>query len=89
MSLPRFTDPELIARKHAFMQLFSNVLTPYGFADAERVHLSRTIRSALHGYCALTAAGFFQLPLAASGESFDRMVDWLCEIVEKEAARHD
>ena len=85
VSLPRFSDPSLVERKYAFMDLFNRVLAPCRLPDDRRIHLSRTIRSALHGYCALTAAGFFQSPLASPDDSFDSLVALLCAAVEKEA----
>ena len=90
VSLPRFSDPSLVERKHAFMDLFNRVLAPCRLPDDRRIHLSRTIRSALHGYCALAAAGFFQSPLASPVESYEQIIEWLCQIVkEMEEQDHD
>lgn len=81
--LPRFSDPELVARKHAFMGLFQRMLEPLGMPEEERTHLSRLIRSTLHGFVSMEAAGFFRAPFAAADDSFGRAVDWLCEHIER------
>ncbi|MDO4269579.1 MAG: TetR/AcrR family transcriptional regulator [Eubacteriales bacterium] len=82
LALPRFADNRLAELKNSFMQLFRAVLAPYGLPDSEQVHLSRAIRSALHGYVSLEAAGFFRSPAAAADDSFDRMVERLCREIE-------
>ena len=53
MMLPQFSDPGLVARKKAFMDLFVRLLEPLGLPAEERVHLSRLIRSTLHGFLAM------------------------------------
>ena len=40
VSLPRFSDPSLVERKHAFMDLFNRVLAPCRLPDDRRIHLS-------------------------------------------------
>ena len=88
--LPQFSDPGLVARKQAFMDLFVRMLAPLGLPAEERVHISRLIRSTLHGYVSMEAAGFFRSPLADANESFARATEWLCEqITRTEAKYHD
>lgn len=82
--LPQFEETRLIALKNQFMMLFREVLTPYNLSYDEQTHLSRTIRSALHGYVSLEAAGFFRKPMsAASDVSFACMIDRLCEEIQR------
>ena len=89
MMLPQFSDPGLIARKQAFMDLFVRMLAPLDLPSEERVHLSRLIRSTLHGFVSMEAAGFFRSPLATADESFARTTEWLCEqITRTEANDH-
>ena len=75
MLLPRFSDPGLVARKKAFMDLFVRMLEPLGLPARERVHLSRLIRSTLHGYVSMD-------------ESYERATEWLCEQIERTEANY-
>ncbi len=52
------------------------VLRGYGLAGAELVHATRILRSSLHGFVALEAAGGFGLPDGVD-ETFTRLVDGL------------
>ncbi|MGO5028347.1 TetR/AcrR family transcriptional regulator [Candidatus Agathobaculum pullicola] len=88
MLLPQFSDPGLVAHKQAFMDLFVRMLAPLDLPAEERVHLSRLIRSTLHGYISMEAAGFFRSPLAAADESFERVTEWLCEQIERTEANY-
>lgn len=88
MLLPRFSDPGLVARKKAFMDLFVRMLEPLGLPARERVHLSRLIRSTLHGYVSMETAGFFRSPLATADESYERATEWLCEQIERTEANY-
>lgn len=88
MLLPRFSDPGLVARKKAFMDLFVRMLEPLGLPARERVHLSRLIRSTLHGYVSMETAGFFRSPLATADESYERATEWLCEQIERTEAQY-
>lgn len=88
MMLPQFSDPGLVARKKAFMDLFVRLLEPLGLPAEERVHLSRLIRSTLHGFLSMEAAGFFRSPLATADESYQRATEWLCEQIERTEAKH-
>lgn len=88
MLLPRFSDPGLVARKKAFMDLFVRMLKPLGLPARERVHLSRLIRSTLHGYVSMETAGFFRSPLATADESYERATEWLCEQIERTEANY-
>ena len=88
MLLPRFSDPGLVARKKAFMDLFVRRLEPLGLPARERGHLSRLIRSTLHGYVSMETAGFFRSPLATADESYERATEWLCEQIERTEANY-
>lgn len=88
MMLPQFSDPGLVARKKAFMDLFVRLLEPLGLPAEERVHLSRLIRSTLHGFLSMEAAGFFRSPLATADESYQRATEWLCEQIERTEAKY-
>jgi len=50
-----------------------SVLTGYGVEGDEALHATRALRSSLHGFVALEAAGAFGLPLDIEG-SFERLV---------------
>lgn len=81
LGLPQFHETRLIELKNDFMQLFRAVLAPYGLPERTQVHLSRTMRSALHGFVSLQAAGFFQ-DIVASDESYSHVVRGLRLLIE-------
>ncbi len=51
-------------------------LAEAGVDEAERIHLARAIRSAMHGFVALERGGGFGMPESVD-ESFDRLVELL------------
>jgi hypothetical protein len=51
-----------------------DVLAGYGLTGADAVHAARALRSALHGFVSLEAAGGFGLPESLD-ESYDRLVE--------------
>ena len=52
------------------------VLRGYGLDEDGTVHATRAVRSALHGFVSLEAAGGFGLPQDVDA-SYDRLVDLL------------
>lgn len=88
MLLPRFSDPGLVARKKAFMDLFVRMLEPLGLPIEQTLHLSRLIRSTLHGYVSMETAGFFRSPLTPSAESYEQATEWLCEQIKRMEAKY-
>ena len=69
-------DPELVAAAERLTRLVLAVLRGYGLDEEATVHATRAVRSALHGFVSLEAAGGFGLPFAVD-TSFDRLVDLL------------
>lgn len=57
-----------------------------GVEPADRIHLARAIRSALHGYVMLESAGGFGMPESVD-ESFRRLVELLVAGVASEKGR--
>ena len=82
LALPHFKENRIVELKRAYMELFKRILEPYGLPEEERVHLSRWIRSSLHGFVSLEAAGFFACPVDAD-ESYRQMVERLCGEIER------
>jgi AcrR family transcriptional regulator len=60
----------------SFVQMFSAVLSGFGLAGEDAVDAIRGIRSALHGFVSLEAAGAFAMPLDID-RSFRRLVSAL------------
>lgn len=90
LGLPGFADNRLDELKNSYMQLFRRVLAPYGLTEQKQVHFSRLMRSVLHGFVSLEAAGFFRRSVEAE-ESYGFAVAQLCTQIEnaaKEAAEH-
>lgn len=74
---PRQGEPELQAAAAEATDALLDVVRGYGVADpAEAVHAARLVRSALHGFAALEAAGGFGLPESVD-QSFLRLVEGL------------
>jgi AcrR family transcriptional regulator len=56
-----------------FVQMFTDVLSGFGLASEDAIDAIRGIRSALHGFVSLEAAGGFAMPLDID-RSFHRLV---------------
>jgi AcrR family transcriptional regulator len=73
VSVPADGDPALLARAGEVVDVLLAVLRHWALEGDEAVHAVRVIRSAVHGFVALEAAGGFGLPLDRDA-SFDRLV---------------
>ena len=69
-------DAEVQAAGQGVVEVAMAVLAAYGLRDDEAIHATRALRSALHGFVALEAAGGFGIPLDLD-ESFRRLVGML------------
>jgi AcrR family transcriptional regulator len=67
-------DPDDQAATAAAVSVVLDVLAGYGFTGADAIHAARAVRSALHGFVALEAAGGFGLPESLD-DSYDRLVE--------------
>ena len=87
LQVQQFADTRLAELKERFMQLFREILAPYGMTDKVQTHFCRMVRSALHGFVSLEAAGFFQYSVDAD-ESYAfmarQLADWLTRGEETE-----
>jgi hypothetical protein len=75
---PSPDQPELIAAAGELLEIVMVVLEPYGFDEEERLHAVRALRSILHGFVDLEAAGGFGMNLDRD-ESFRRLVQILVD----------
>lgn len=80
-------DPggELAAAGALSVEVVGAVLAGYGLEGEDRLHATRVLRSALHGFVALEASGGFGLPLDQD-ISFERLVDVFAAGVRAQAA---
>lgn len=69
-------DVAHVAAAEEVQEVVSATLRGYDIPDDRLVDATRTLRAALHGFCALENGGGFALP-ASTAESFARMVDGL------------
>jgi AcrR family transcriptional regulator len=83
---PHRDDAEHGAAAEAAARTVFAVLGGYGLAGEELVHATRALRSALHGFVALEAAGGFGMPEDVD-ESFDRMLAMLLTALGGSPAR--
>jgi AcrR family transcriptional regulator len=65
-------DPEDLAASSRAIQVIFDVLAAYGLDEADMIDATRFLRSTLHGFVALIAAGAFELP--DLNRSFARMI---------------
>ena len=70
---PGPADQELAAVAQALIDILLRVLEPYQLSEADALHAIRGLRSIIHGFVTLEAAGGFGLPLDRD-ESFERLV---------------
>ncbi|MFC3501548.1 WHG domain-containing protein [Micromonospora krabiensis] len=74
--VPDPTDPEHVAAGERAVGAIYAVLRGYGITGDDAVDATRALRSALHGFVALEAAGGFGLPREVD-RSYDQLVDAL------------
>ena len=67
-------DPRLQAAEEQVVQVVLAMIESFGLSGEEAIHAVRALRSMVHGFATLEAAGGFGLPLNLD-ESFDRMVE--------------
>lgn len=60
---PTPDDQALAEASRAIVEVVLAVLAPYGLADQAAIHAVRGLRSLIHGFATLEAAGGFGLPL--------------------------
>jgi AcrR family transcriptional regulator len=70
---PEPGDTEHEKAAAAFVQMFTDVLSGFGLAGDDAIDAIRGVRSALHGFVSLEAAGAFALPVDID-RSFRRLV---------------
>ena len=75
---PTPDQPELVAAAQELLDIVLAVLEPYGFNDEEKLHAVRALRSVLHGFVDLEAAGGFGMNLDRD-ESFRQLVQLLVD----------
>ena len=73
---PDPADAEVLAAATRLVELIYAILRGYGLDDEQTVHATRAVRSALHGFITLEAAGGFGLPQDVD-ESYTRLVTLL------------
>ena len=70
---PDPADAELLAAASRLTELIFAILRGYGLDEEQTVHATRAVRSALHGFVTIEAAGGFGLPQDVD-ESYARLV---------------
>jgi AcrR family transcriptional regulator len=69
---PDINDPADMEASSAAIQVIFDALAGYGLGGDDAIDATRLIRSSLHGFVALKAAGAFELP--DLGRSFRRLI---------------
>ncbi len=73
---PDPADAELAEASEAVLRIAFAVLAGYGLSGVDAIDATRALRSALHGFVALEAAGAFGIPQDVD-RSFERLVSGL------------
>jgi AcrR family transcriptional regulator len=71
-------EPELMAVGQEIVDILLAVLAPYGLSGNDALHAIRAMRSVLHGFVDLEAAGGFGLPLDCD-ESYRRLIQMVIQ----------
>ncbi|MBP2651014.1 MAG: TetR/AcrR family transcriptional regulator [Firmicutes bacterium] len=74
VSSPDRNNNELQTAITSLMSIIRTVLKPYSLDDNDNTHTARALRSLMHGFVSLEAAGWFQIPLDRA-ESYRLMID--------------
>lgn len=82
---PDESDPDLAEAARAAVDVLLAILRGSGLEGEEAIHAARAVRSALHGFVSLEAAGGFGLSVDLD-ESFERMVAALAQGLRERAA---
>lgn len=69
-------DADAIAAADEAVEVLAALLAGYGLRGSDAIHAIRAVRSALHGFVALEAAGGFARPESIE-ETFNRLVEML------------
>lgn len=72
--MPETKDAELTKASLEGIEPLRAIIMSYGVKENSRVHFMRSIRSALHGFVSLEAAGFMRLNPVPIEESFEAMI---------------
>lgn len=70
-------DEELEAAVERVVDVLGMALTSYSLSDEQRIHASRTMRSAFHGFAHLELGDGHPLPVDLD-ESFDHLIGLVC-----------
>jgi hypothetical protein len=73
LQAPSPDDQELVAAAQTLLEVIFRVLEAYHLSETDALHVVRALRSVLHGFVALEAAGGFKMPLDLD-ESYERLV---------------
>lgn len=70
---PELEDSEVDEAGHIFVQIIYKVLESYKYSEEDSIHIARGLRSIMHGFVSLEAAGFFKSNWDRE-ESFRRLI---------------
>jgi hypothetical protein len=82
-AVPPGTDDEVDEAVGWQLEPVEAALTQAGESPAERLHLMRVLRAAVHGFVTLEHTGAFVAPRQEIDESFRRLVELLLATVRK------
>jgi AcrR family transcriptional regulator len=75
-------DPELKAAEESAVRVTLALMDAFGLSGADAIHAVRGLRSAVHGFATLEAAGGFGIPLDLD-ESFRRLIGIVIQGLEQ------
>lgn len=83
---PARDDAALIAASEEIIDILRAVLEPWRLDEAEQIHAIRMIRSLIHGFVSLEAAGGFGIPLDLE-QSYDYAITVFIDGLDRAASR--
>jgi AcrR family transcriptional regulator len=85
---PAQDDAALIAASGEIIDILRAVLEPWRLDETQAIHAIRMIRSLIHGFVSLEAAGGFGIPLDLE-QSYDYAITVYIDGLEREAAQRE
>jgi len=79
---PELEDSEIAEAGHTVNVIMYKVMEAYNYSEEDSIHVVRGLRSIMHGFVSLEAAGFFKAKLDRE-ESFKRLIEGFILSIKK------
>lgn len=79
--------PEVIAIPNTCHSIYHHLFRGYAISETRKLHLTRMLRSLIHGFISLETGGYFQDTGATREESFDYMLTEFLQLLQTATER--